>query len=149
MYFDLSSVKTIIRKGNPGYHVFGYARTIKGFLLIQPDPEHIGIIRLGVLKQNLTCFCKEAVNFALCFLIYHHRRFLAIWADKPRSGAEKTANQGALSVYLTAIIAKIRTIVFGQRRMMLSFGFRWQSGHLFRSASYRTTAVMTSRNAFK
>ena len=100
-------------KDNPEYRMLSFARTVKGFLLIHPDPEYIGIIRLGVLKQHLACLCKEAVNFDLCFLINHHRRSLAIWAGKPRSGAEKTANQGALSVYLTAIIAKIRTIVFG------------------------------------
>jgi len=136
-------------KDNPEYRVLSFARTVKGFLLIQPDPKRIEIIRPGVLKQHLTCLCKKEVNFALCFLINHHKRSLSVWAGKPRSGAEKTANQRALSVYLTAIFAKIRTIVFGQRRMMLSFGFSWQSGHLFRSACYRTTAVMTSRNAFK
>lgn len=138
-----------MRKGAAEYRMLGYIRMLKGFLFIKPEAEPIAIIGLGVLKQYLAGFCHVAVNLPLCFWINHFSRSLTVRAGQAWRSAKQPADQRALTVYLTAVLAKIRAVVFGQRRVMLSIGFNWQSSDLFGRGRYGAATVVASRRAFE
>ena len=47
LHFDHFAIQSSMSRGSPDELVLGYTRTMMGFLLLQPQPEHICMIGLG------------------------------------------------------------------------------------------------------
>lgn len=47
MHFDMHSIQSVMLKNDPDALVLNYTRTMMGFLLFKPAPEHIAMIGLG------------------------------------------------------------------------------------------------------
>lgn len=73
----------------------------------------------------------KAVNLVFYLRINHQKRPLTVRAGQVWCSAKKATNQGALAVYLAAIITKIGAVEFGQRRFMFLIAFNGKPSHLF------------------
>ena len=89
------------------------------------------------------------MNLLLDSRINHYCWPSAMRTSESRCSAEQTADQGALCINLTPLLAKMRTTQSGKRRVMFFVTFDWKPEHFFTRSGHRPTAIVTSGYAVK